>query len=106
MNPNLPAACRSPCPRNAKDSATLLIIALARFILAPSVLTAREHDREQEVTFSCPVATAVGTLVVPHQHNLSAKQWSCVVILGGTLSHTRDGAMEREGVPPRDALIP
>jgi alpha-beta hydrolase superfamily lysophospholipase len=45
-------------------------------------------------------ATIGGTLLLPRP----SRPYPCVVIVGGTLSHTRDGSMERPGAPPRTAL--
>ena len=56
--------------------------------------------KSSEVQLKTPVAEIAGTLLLPTgSHN-----GSYVLILGGTLSHTRDGGMIREGVPARDAL--
>jgi pimeloyl-ACP methyl ester carboxylesterase/quercetin dioxygenase-like cupin family protein len=69
------------------------------------------HDEiiEREVSFDCSVASIGGTITLPghdrgFQQSKDDKQPHCVVIVGGTLSHTRDGAMIRDGAPPRDAL--
>src|SRR5690242_5482553 len=56
---------------------------------------------ETDVTISCDVAEAGGTLTVA-DHDDSKE--ACVVIVGGTLSHSRDGQMIRKGAPNRDAL--
>jgi fermentation-respiration switch protein FrsA (DUF1100 family) len=53
-----------------------------------------------EVTFSCPVAELGGTLLLPDARG----KVPCVVIVGGSLSSTRDGALARKDAPPRDAL--
>jgi pimeloyl-ACP methyl ester carboxylesterase/quercetin dioxygenase-like cupin family protein len=82
---------------------TLVVILLAISSNSPA-----HEPREHEVNFTCPVATIAGTLTLPgHAHLLPAAarpKITCVVIVGGTLSNTRDGAMARDSVPPRNAL--
>ncbi len=59
-------------------------------------------QKEVEVSVPSEGTTLAGTLLLPH----SDGQFPCVIIAGGTMSHTRDGALvnpERH-VPPRDAL--
>jgi pimeloyl-ACP methyl ester carboxylesterase/quercetin dioxygenase-like cupin family protein len=78
-------------------------------LFAPSVQNAVAHDEpiEKQIQFSCPIADVSGTLTLPHAHDEKSspkKSPPCVVIVGGTMSHTRDGAMNRPGVPKRDAL--
>jgi pimeloyl-ACP methyl ester carboxylesterase len=76
--------------------------------LASSSCTA--HDvLQQDITIDCPVATITGTFVyLGHPFYQPQppvdEKFPCVVIIGGTMSNTRDGDMAREGVPPRDAL--
>ena len=71
-------------------------------ILASSILAHEPTDRPsaEEVEFSCPVAEVSGTLLTPGER----VKVPCVVMLGGTMSHTRDGQLSRAGVPYRDAL--
>ncbi len=83
-------------------SATTATGLVAVSLLLSSPVWAHEEFTEQDVTFSCPVANGAGTLVFPAKK--PDKPLACVVIIGGTMSHTRDGAMVREGAPPRDAL--
>ncbi|MEW6573450.1 MAG: alpha/beta fold hydrolase [Bacillota bacterium] len=57
---------------------------------------------EKEITVPSEGTLLAGTLLLPRAEG----RFPCVVIAGGTMSHTRDGALvdpERE-VPPRDAL--
>jgi len=56
--------------------------------------------RSQEVKFSTPNARLSGTLLVPPGRG----PVDCAVLVGGTLSHTRDGYLHYEPAPPRDAL--
>jgi pimeloyl-ACP methyl ester carboxylesterase/quercetin dioxygenase-like cupin family protein len=70
------------------------------FMLA---VTARAHEiNETDFAIDCEIAQVAGMLTMP-AHAEDAKD-VCVLIVGGTFSHTRDGEMEREGVPFRDAL--
>ncbi len=75
------------------------VILHASFVFLPP-LAADEPPQAIEVSFSCPAATAAGTLLVPHAH----EKLPCVVIIGGSMSHTRDGALVGRPAPPRDAL--
>ncbi len=61
---------------------------------------AHDEPRVEEVKIAAPVADVASTLLIPHAH----AKIPCVVILGGSMSHTRDGEMIRAGVPKRDAL--
>lgn len=81
---------------SVKNSARLAGLAL---LLCPF---ARAHEpvEVQEVKFTSPHADLAGTLVVPEATN----KIPCVVIVGGTLSQTRDGGMVERGAPPRNAL--
>ncbi len=85
-----------------------IVASVAYVLILPA--WAKAHDiRQHEVKFSCEVANLAGELTLPaHQHDregdASTEKSACVVIVGGTLSHTRDGGLIREGVPPRDAL--
>lgn len=47
------------------------------------------------------LAEVGATLLIPHAHD----KIPCVVIIGGTMSHDRNGKMIRDGVPQRDALL-
>jgi pimeloyl-ACP methyl ester carboxylesterase/quercetin dioxygenase-like cupin family protein len=63
----------------------------------------------EDVTFGCKVANVTGTFTYSghpfYQPGPHAKEKQpCVVIVGGTLSDTQDGGMDRDGAPPRDAL--
>jgi len=69
---------------------------------APSI---RMSDRVlrgavEEIVIRTRVANIAGTLTRPN----AAAVAPCVILVGGTLSHTRDGGMLREGAPPRTAL--
>lgn len=57
---------------------------------------------EREITFSCDISEIGGTLTTPALKGNDKAV--CVVIVGGTLSHTRDGKMIRDGAPNRDAI--
>jgi dienelactone hydrolase len=66
------------------------------FLLAATLNMAIARD----VQIPAGKATIAGTFLVP----ASTSAVPCVVILGGTLSHTRDGALTEPGVPNRNAL--
>ncbi|MEX2188381.1 MAG: alpha/beta fold hydrolase [Pirellulales bacterium] len=53
-----------------------------------------------DVTIASPVADVAGTLLLPHAHD----KVPCVVIVGGTLSHDRNGKLFAKDAPDRDAL--
>jgi pimeloyl-ACP methyl ester carboxylesterase len=53
-----------------------------------------------DLTLELSTATVGGTLLLPRDNRPAP----CVVIVGGTLSHLRDGEMERPDVPRRTAL--
>lgn len=65
-----------------------LAIAGLLFLQISDIAEAHEFV-EQDVSFAIEVAELSGTLVIP-EHNDNFKD-ACVVILGGTLSNTRDG---------------
>ena len=93
---------RPLCRRGALLPGLLVIIASFAARAA-----AHEEPIEKETRFSCPVADLTGTLTLPHSHDAKSKPSlapPCVVIVGGTLSHTRDGGMNRPNTPKRDAL--
>ena len=85
-----------------------LVAALA--VSCPNELSGHDVPDEREVTFECPVAKVAGVLTLPYAETGNERNQSptkpvpCAVIVGGTLSHTRDGGMVRKGVPKRDAL--
>jgi hypothetical protein len=59
------------------------------------------HPTESTFRVDLPQAEVHGTVLVPHIH----RPVPCVVILGGSLSHDRDGRLVGEAAPPpRDAL--
>jgi pimeloyl-ACP methyl ester carboxylesterase/quercetin dioxygenase-like cupin family protein len=87
----------------------MLAIAVGLLIRAGHSQSMAHETMEFDVSFECRVATITGTLTyVGHPSYQpqppSEDKSSCVVIVGGTLSNTRDGDMGREGVPQRDAL--
>ncbi len=61
---------------------------------------ARFSVRSQEVKFSTSNARLSGTLLIPPGRG----PVDCAVLVGGTLSHTRDGYLHYDPAPPRDAL--
>jgi pimeloyl-ACP methyl ester carboxylesterase len=71
--------------------------------------SAAHEIRAHDISFSCDVATVTGTFADPsprsdRSESAAAGKHACIVIIGGTLSNTRDGGMGRDGVPQRDAL--
>jgi pimeloyl-ACP methyl ester carboxylesterase/quercetin dioxygenase-like cupin family protein len=69
---------------------------------------ARAHEiKQRDIKFSCEVAEIAATLTLPahpHEEDGEVRKSACVVIVGGTLSNTRDGRLVRDGVPQRDAI--
>jgi pimeloyl-ACP methyl ester carboxylesterase/quercetin dioxygenase-like cupin family protein len=104
----------SPVRRITARFAVLVLILPLLILLLSSPERVAGHDEpdEKEVTLSCSVAEVVGTLTLPNPEPTKEKSASseparprpCVVIVGGTMSHTRDGEMVRRGVPKREAL--
>lgn len=88
----------------------VIVVSACYLTVATTFRAAVAHEKivEHEVSFKCPVATVAGTMTtLGHDEEATEPHESkrpCVVIVGGTLSHTRDGGMLRAGVPPRDAL--
>src|SRR6186997_3273504 len=91
---------------------------LRRMVIAAALAVAAQiqggdclaHDTmTEDVSFGCKVANVAGTFTyLGHPFYQPGPQvvenQTCVVIVGGTLSDTRDGGMDRKGAPPRDAL--
>jgi pimeloyl-ACP methyl ester carboxylesterase/quercetin dioxygenase-like cupin family protein len=73
---------------------------LSIILLATSPLLAHDPPGEHRVRFSAPAGEVGAALLLPEAHG----KVPCVVIAGGTLSHTRDGGFEHPKAPPRDAL--
>src|SRR5262245_35968163 len=63
-------------------------------------LPAYEHFAERAVKFSSARAEVAGTFLVPRTDS----KVPCLVLLGGTLSQTRDGGMTNASIPPRNAM--
>lgn len=60
---------------------------------------------EKEIAISCEVANIGATLMPPQNDDADTPQKHvCVVLVGGTLSQTRDGGFQRAGAPKRDAI--
>lgn len=91
-------------PHRSTTSPRVSLCRVATIVLgAVSLAAAHEGPappEAEEVHFECPVASIDGTLLRPH----TERKVPCVVILGGSLSHDRDGRMARPDAPPRDAL--
>lgn len=68
-------------------------------LLVPLAVASPNAD-SLSLSLSLPTATVGGTLLLPRAH----RPVPCVVIVGGTLSHLRDGGLERPDVPARAAL--
>ncbi len=66
----------------------------------PGAAGASVTARSEQVTIATPLASVAGTMLLP----LEGGRGPCVVLIGGTLSHTRDGEMVRDGAPKRTAL--
>jgi pimeloyl-ACP methyl ester carboxylesterase len=69
------------------------------FLCANGAL-AHEPATAEEVSFATPRAEVSGTLLRPS----APAKVPCVVLIGGTLSQTRDGGLTDRKAPPRDAL--
>lgn len=73
----------------------------------PRSVVGHEPD-EKDVRFSCSIAEVAGTLALPDAEHLKpggSGKIPCVVIVGGTLSQTRDGGLNKPGAPKRVALL-
>lgn len=68
------------------------------FLAGP--LPANDQFAERAVKFSSSRAEVAGTLLMPRTDN----KIPCLVLLGGTLSQTRDGGMTNRSIPPRNAI--
>lgn len=66
----------------------------------PAAAGAHEHAQVREVVLTSSNASIGATWLLPD----GATRVPCVVLVGGTLSQTRDGAMVASRVPARDAL--
>jgi len=76
-------------------------LAAAGLVIGSLGLEARDGSvTEGAVSFSIPKAEVAATLLQPD----ATIKLPCVVILGGTLSQTRDGALTEKKAPPRNAL--
>jgi len=77
-------------------------------LLGTSLVSALAHGVfEREINIPCHLAEVAGTLTMPHYDPAEGQvkqKRACVIIVGGTLSQTRDGGLLREDAPPRDAL--
>src|SRR5687767_6783976 len=80
---------RSPLPLYAATPAWLVL-----------AFSAWAHPTESTFRVDLAQAQVNGTVLIPHIH----RPVPCVVILGGKLSHDRDGGLSSESAPPRDAL--
>lgn len=85
---------------------TLLFSTILGCLLLSS--SAWGHDfNEHDISVECDVAVVGGTLTLPAHEGENpgnVPKNTCVVIVGGTLSQTRDGGLERPHAPSRDAL--
>src|SRR5262245_32490112 len=89
-------------------SALLLALILVTIRLTVPRSVVGHEPEEKDVRFSCPSADVAGTLALPDAEHLKpggSSRIPCVVIVGGTLSQTRDGGMNRVGAPKRTALL-
>lgn len=60
---------------------------------------------EKELVIPCDIAEIGATLTTPeHEGSGDGHKHTCVVLVGGTLSQTRDGGFQREGAPKRDGI--
>jgi pimeloyl-ACP methyl ester carboxylesterase/quercetin dioxygenase-like cupin family protein len=82
---------------------TLTCIFTACLVAAVSNSSAHEFS-EYEVTISAAVAELGATLTTPEHENSAGRKSVCVVLVGGTLSQTRDGGFRRDGAPARDSI--
>jgi pimeloyl-ACP methyl ester carboxylesterase/quercetin dioxygenase-like cupin family protein/protein tyrosine phosphatase (PTP) superfamily phosphohydrolase (DUF442 family) len=84
------------------------VLAVGLSLLATCVVSALAHGVfEQEIDIPCDLAEVAGSLAMPHAdpaHAQVESKRACVIMLGGTLSQTRDGGLSRGDAPPRDAL--
>jgi len=77
-------------------TAVVTALLLTASVRAPGSPNAESIDLNLDLS----TARIGGTLLLPRENRPAP----CVVIVGGTLSHLRDGGMERPGVPERAAL--
>jgi pimeloyl-ACP methyl ester carboxylesterase len=80
--------------------ASLFQVILVLLVLATSARTAAANLVEREFSVTASKASISGSFVSPTGTN----PVPCVVILGGTLSQTRDGGLTETKAPPRNAL--
>jgi pimeloyl-ACP methyl ester carboxylesterase len=80
-------------------SLPLFIAVIAAFSLA-SQRPAEAHPTESAFRLNLPQGEVHGTVLIPHVD----RRIPCVVLIGGSLSHDRNGRIFPAGAPPRDAL--
>ncbi|MBN8728966.1 MAG: alpha/beta hydrolase [Acidobacteria bacterium] len=74
-----------------------------RYLVGLFILTTLVHGHvlEERLQLELPSAHVGGTLTLPHEDD---PPFPCVLIIGGTLSQTRDGGLTTPGAPERTAL--
>jgi pimeloyl-ACP methyl ester carboxylesterase/quercetin dioxygenase-like cupin family protein len=76
-----------------------LLLLIAAFSLA-NQRPAEAHPTESAFRLDLPQGEVHGTVLIPHVD----RRIPCVVLIGGSLSHDRNGRNFTPGAPPRDAL--
>jgi pimeloyl-ACP methyl ester carboxylesterase len=75
-----------------------LALVVGQVIFAPAPAAA--HPTESAFRLDLPQGQVHGTVLIPHVD----QRIPCVVLIGGSLSHDRNGGNVTAGAPPRDAL--
>jgi pimeloyl-ACP methyl ester carboxylesterase len=92
-------ASSPPPPQGGRIHSAARIAVIVALGLAASA-SAHITGKQEEVTFSCPVARVAGTLTIPNEKTYPGKR-PCVVFVGGAHAQTREGTFLRPGVPVR-----
>jgi pimeloyl-ACP methyl ester carboxylesterase len=91
---------RKSCTGTSRFAQRLFLALAVATVCFTGRARGQEASTEEQISFATPVAEAAGSFLRPTATN----KMPCVVILGGTLSQTRDGGLTEPGVPPRNAL--
>lgn len=91
----------------SRCTVVLALLLVTIWFTEPKPAVGHEPE-EKDVRFSCSIADVGGTLALPDAEHLKpggSGKIPCIVIVGGTLSQSRDGGLNKPGVPKRTALL-